>query len=195
MAFEPSDSGRERDMRVEIGHDDLDLPALLIVRGTPCHHDVLPVGTRTSGIEDEEHRLGGHARHEASDVGDGEGGPIRPHPLERLSGVRADAREGTVDIEVSPRVVQVRLRVAERRAVVEGAVQSPTVSSHRPVQPGDVLGSHEHVDVAAPAGHRPQRGIDRDALDMQKVGPDRVGEVLNGGVPESQAHRERHADL
>ena len=55
--------------------------------------------------------------------------------------------------------------------------------------------AHEHVDVAARVAAGPERRIDRSALDVEQVDPDLLGQVLHGGMPESQAHRKRHADL
>ena len=63
----------------------------------------------------------------------------------------------------------------------------------RAVETGDVIGAHE-TSTSLP-GYAPGRsdGSTAAPLDVQHVDADLVGEVLHGGVSESQAHRERHA--
>ena len=59
---------------------------------------------------------------------------------------------------------------------------------HRPVERRHVRRAHEHVDVAARVAAGPKRWIDRSPLDVEEVDPDLPGQVLHGGMPESQAH-------
>ncbi|BDZ54901.1 hypothetical protein GCM10025870_19740 [Agromyces marinus] len=98
-----------------------------------------------------------------------------------------------MDVDVAPLVVQVRLGVSERRTVLERAVHRPSAARQGAVEHRHLVRAHHHVDVGA---ERPgsQGRIDGGTLDVQDVGADPVGDVLDGRMPELQAHLKRHAD-
>ena len=69
------------------------------------------------------------------------------------------------------------------------------MTPHRSIEGLDMTRAHEHVNIAARVATRSERPIDGRSLDMQQVDTDRVGKMLDGGMPEPQAHHKRHIHL